>query len=528
MLGKRNRILMMCTALGEKDTPQWPFWKWQHIKATRGVTDFAMLAVTREDSFIATIKDGVASTRALRRSLKTVDRRLLSAFLEEHYDGPSSYFVYGGHGVSDLLEFDHDHRMQVHELADCLGDRTFAGILFDACLMASLDTAYYLRHNTRYIGASEGYMWEEDTWAENHMFNPYSAALMARDGNGKRVMKLIGEEYTRKSAVADFTVIDTKHAAALWTRVHGRHLADMHAQVQLRPEIASGDEPVILDDYDDVDPKNGIATITGVDRVTTHEPASFPPARTEKGFLVPRDFIHRYNYAFPHSLFPEEQPDDHIVDLGCYVGHDAETKTLMDKVVAWRNGPANATVYSPKQLHGLNFSFSQYSYQAARKATTAEEAVALGEQFELAALEKEEQRARSASASKSSARSKASSSSSSSSVEELVTPLRMKPRKRVTKANKTVSAEPPSAKNGKEKTTPRSRTASPTESMQAHAARADAAPTTYHDVVAATAPAPAASPVRSAAVASPTSQRSVASSVASPASAGAASMRSPR
>jgi hypothetical protein len=483
--GKRNRILMMCTALGEKDTPQWPFWKWQHIKATRGVTDFAMLAVTREDSFIATIKDGVASTRALRRSLKTVDRRLLSAFLDEHYAGPSSWFVYGGHGVSDLLEFDSDHRMQVHELADTLGDRKFTGMLFDACLMSSLDTAYYLRNNTRYVGASEGYMWEEDTWAENHMFNPYSAALMARDGNGKRVLKLIGEEYTRKSSMADFTVIDTKYAAPLWNRVQTKHLASMHAQVKLRPEIASGAEPVLLEDYDDVDSKVGYAAVTNVDKVNTHMPASFPPARTKPGYLVPRDHTHRFNYEFPHSLFPAEQPDDHIVDLGCYVDADPDTQALLRKVVAWHDGPSNKSVYSPKSLSGLNFSFSQYTYAAARKAATAEEAVALGEQFELA------QKA----------------------LEDPVEPLRLTPRaKKSRKARKQQQPQQPLQKE-------QPSTAS-TIDQQHKVVAVSAAQASFHAVSAAAAPAPAATSVRKASVVSPVTQNR--SSAGSPGVASAA------
>lgn len=47
----------------------------------------------------------------------------------------------------------------MHELASIMGNRRFEAVLFDACFMANLDCAYYLRHNTRYVGACEGYMW---------------------------------------------------------------------------------------------------------------------------------------------------------------------------------------------------------------------------------------------------------------------------------------------------------------------------------------------------------------------------------
>jgi hypothetical protein len=377
---------MLCTALGEKDTPEWPFWKWQHMKSTHAVTDIAMIAVTREQSFIATKINGVSQIQSLKPDLKTLDQRLLKSFLDAYYV-PNSYLIYGGHGVSDLIEFDPNYRMQVHELAACLGDRQFHGILFDACLMASLDTAYYLRNNTRWVGAAEGYMWEEDTWSEKHMFNPYTAALMSRDANAERVLQLVGEEYTRKSDMADYTLIDTKDAGKLYERVHSHHLPAMNAMIRLRPEVKSGEKEPTLDDQE-VDYDASCMPNRAIRSVSVAHPPDFPAERTVKGTLVPRTPDYRHNYEIPFSLYPEETPDNHVVDLGCYLQKDRTAMTLLDSVVAWRDGP-RASLYSVPAMHGLNFAFSQYSYQSMRKAVSAEEATELAARFEVAAREAE-------------------------------------------------------------------------------------------------------------------------------------------
>jgi hypothetical protein len=382
MSSTRNRILMLCTALGDKDTPQWPFWKWQHIKATRGVTEFAMLAVTREDSFIATLKDGETSMEHLGNGRRNVEPELLKSFLDRFYR-PGSYFVYGGHGVSDRIEFNSHHRMQVHELAACFGSRRFLGILFDACLMSSLDTAYYLRKNTPFIGASEGYMWEEDTWAENHMFNPYSASLMARDVDGFRVLRLIGEEYTRKSHMADYTVIDTSKAEALWDRVMTHHSPQMNASIQLKPEVASGDAPI------HVAPSEADRVAKPPVMPTGLVPApDFPPAITSHGRMVPRDHRHRYNFHVPNSLYPDDVEDDHIVDLGCFLRDDPDTMELFNAVVAWRANPRADDVYDA-EMHGLNYAFSQYALESFRRKVPRDLAAVITARYQQAALESE-------------------------------------------------------------------------------------------------------------------------------------------
>ena len=243
-----NRILMVCTALGTGDTAAWPFWKLQQMKRVSAVTDFAMLAVTRDESFIARIDKGEATMKPLRRGLKTLDKKLLSSFLEDHYRPQRTYLVYGGHGMGDHLEFVDEapvpHKpngMQCWELAQLLGARKFQGILFDACLMASLDCAYYLRHNTRYIGAAEGYMWEDDTNHHNHIFSARTADIMSRYEMPARVFNEVLERYVSLSPHADFSVLDTTHAAELWSHVHEHHLPRIRdTEVELKPAVKAG------------------------------------------------------------------------------------------------------------------------------------------------------------------------------------------------------------------------------------------------------------------------------------------------
>jgi hypothetical protein len=366
---RRNRLLVLSTALSDKDTPQWPYWKFQQLKATRAVTDMAMLAVTREDSFIAVIRDGKSTIEHLGFGRRTVEPALLKSFLDAHYR-PGSYFIYGGHGVSDRIEFNSHHRMQVHELAACLGDRQFHGILFDACLMASLDTAYYLRNNTRWVGAAEGYMWEEDTWSEKHMFNPYTATLMSRDSDGGRVLRLVGEEYTRQSDMADYTLIDTAHAAALWDRVLHEHSAEMNAMIMLKPEVALEEEPVERQSPEELEDRKAEPLVVprppapGVRMVNAPD---FPAAVTIGGNVVPRDHLHRRNFIVPNSLFPEDIEDDHIVDLGCFIEHDEETMSLFRQVVAWRQDARMQVKVYDAPMHGLNYAFSQYALESVRR-----------------------------------------------------------------------------------------------------------------------------------------------------------------
>lgn len=232
-----NRIVMLCTALNKRDTPTWPLWKWLQIKATKGVTDFVMLAITTHESFIARIDGSEYTFKPLKPGLRTVDRRLLKEFFEEWHRPGHTFFVYGGHGMGDYLDFETEKQMlQIHELAALLGNKQYLGMLFDACLMSNLDTAYYLRNNTRYIGAAEGYMWEEDTWHVNHMFNPYAASVMCRFRNAAKIFSLIQDEYVRKSQRADFAVIDTLHVEALFNKVYSdAMMKHIYSRIRLRP-----------------------------------------------------------------------------------------------------------------------------------------------------------------------------------------------------------------------------------------------------------------------------------------------------
>lgn len=84
-LGQGNRIVMLCTALGKDDTPEWPFWKFQQLRQAPYVRDVAMLAVTREGSFVGRVEGSDSYIKPLRSGLGTVPKRLLSDFLDEFH-----------------------------------------------------------------------------------------------------------------------------------------------------------------------------------------------------------------------------------------------------------------------------------------------------------------------------------------------------------------------------------------------------------------------------------------------------------
>jgi hypothetical protein len=339
--GRANRVIMVCTALNKDDTPMWPFWKWQQIKATRGVTDFVMLAVTRDESFIGRIDGSESYVKPLRKGLQNIDRKLLHGFLDEWHLPGKSYFVYGGHGVSDHLEFERSHVLQMYELADIFGPKVFEAILFDACLMSSLDTAYFLRHNTRFIGAAEGYMWEEDTWHANHIFNGFAATAMSRHRDPLKVLNLIGDEYTRKSAMADFSVIDTTHAQQLWRHVQAHHMDRIQSSVTVKPDVASGKAPL----HRCEPPPEGF--VLNGDGATAAD--------------VPRTPEFRQNFDFENVLYPAEADDGHIVDLYSFLDGDAEAQDLFKKVVVSHVGPAKTSLYATP-VHGLNVALGRYNH----------------------------------------------------------------------------------------------------------------------------------------------------------------------
>ncbi|CAD2222797.1 Clostripain family, putative [Angomonas deanei] len=238
---------MLCTSVN--DVTAWPFWKLLQMKklnevsqADGGVRDLAMIAFnTNGGSFIARI-EGKKYTFKNFPKIKKYNKEMFLDFLEEYYipnhenenhqNKKKQYFVYGGHGMGDYLEFEqHKSSLQCHELADMFNHPRapllsknntnnnkyfFDAILFDACFMGNLDSAYYLRHNTNYILASEGYVWEPDTALDHHILNNHAASLLSNNEHDTLdILLAIQKRYCENAARGDISILSTREVEKL-------------------------------------------------------------------------------------------------------------------------------------------------------------------------------------------------------------------------------------------------------------------------------------------------------------------------
>lgn len=304
---QHNRIVMLCASIN--DVSAWPFWKFLQLKKVKGVTDLHMLAFNSEGgSFLARV-DGTEYSVKNYEKVVGYHQQMMEEFVDKTYDKGRTYFVYGGHGMGDYLELEEFKvGLQIHDLANLFGSRTYEGILFDACFMANLDCAYYLRNNTKWIGACEGYMWEEDVALDRHVFNTYTASAMSRFKDPKNIFEAIQRDYCNKTSLGDFSVINTEHVAELWEYVEKNvwqrvydnavFLSDQqHEELQQQ----AGDAIANLEDYEDLGSTNDSTGST-----------AFSGGKSAKRRLLRA-------IQFQHALYPSEYEDKHLVDLREYL-----------------------------------------------------------------------------------------------------------------------------------------------------------------------------------------------------------------
>ncbi|RHW67251.1 PUF nine target 1 [Trypanosoma brucei equiperdum] len=321
-----NRLIVVCSCI--KNVSGWPFWKFQQMRKVKGVTDLCMLAFNSSGgSFEASI---TGSDYTLKNYENVVGYRqdMLEDFLQRCHDPGRSYFVYGGHGMGDYLELEENKlALQCHELASILGKRKFEAMVFDSCFMASLECAYQLRHNTRYIGACEGYVWAPDPNLDQHVFNQYSASAMSRFKHPKNILLAIQRDYCNKSPLADFAVLDTTHVESLkkyveehvMQRVYDRATFYNSEQQQRLSSIAQKE---LQNAYEDI--KCG-AKMLAAAPLTAQAPLC-AALRRDSGDLIPKKkkreparlALLRAAH-FEHALYPSEVDDKHILDLKSYL-----------------------------------------------------------------------------------------------------------------------------------------------------------------------------------------------------------------
>ncbi|KAG5505934.1 hypothetical protein JIQ42_06729 [Leishmania sp. Namibia] len=322
-----NRLLVLCASIN--DVTAWPFWKFLQMKKIRGVTDMALLAFNSDGGSFEARIDGDKYQLKNYAKVRGYQHEMFESFVHRWHDPGRSYFVYGGHGMGDYVELEQNRvSLQVHELAAIFGTRVFEAVLFDACFMANLDCAYHLRHNTRYIGACEGYMWEPDTALDYHVFNTHNASAMSRFKDPLHILRVIQADYCSKAARGDFTILDTTHAAELRQyvqehviqRVYDRATFYSLPQRERLQHIAEAALQASISEFGhpggDGDTMHGVGSGVGRPRTALSSPEVL--ALTAAGRPTRRQRILQA-IQFEHALYPSEVEDKQLLDLKSYL-----------------------------------------------------------------------------------------------------------------------------------------------------------------------------------------------------------------
>ncbi|GET86683.1 hypothetical protein, conserved [Leishmania tarentolae] len=322
-----NRLLVLCASIN--DVTAWPFWKFLQMKKIRGVTDMALLAFNSDGGSFEARIDGDTYQLKNYAKVRGYQHEMFEGFVHRWHDPGRSYFVYGGHGMGDYVELEQNRvSLQVHELAKVFGTRVFEAMLFDACFMANLDCAYHLRHNTRYIGACEGYMWEPDTALDYHVFNTHNASAMSRFKDPLHILRVVQADYCSKAPRGDFTIIDTTHVAELrqyvqdhvMQRVYDRATFYSLPQRERLQQIAEASIQASIAQFGH--PGGETNTIkgvgSGVDRPRT-APSSPEVLALSAAARPTRRQRLLQAIQFEHSLYPSEVDDKQLLDLKSYL-----------------------------------------------------------------------------------------------------------------------------------------------------------------------------------------------------------------
>ncbi|CAJ1006362.1 putative Clostripain family [Leishmania naiffi] len=322
-----NRLLVLCASIN--DVTAWPFWKFLQMKKIRGVTDMALLAFNSDGGSFEARIDGDKYQLKNYAKVRGYQHDMFESFVHRWHDPGRSYFVYGGHGMGDYVELEQNRvSLQVHELAAVFGKRSFEAVLFDACFMANLDCAYHLRHNTRYIGACEGYMWEPDTALDYHVFNTHNASAMSRFKDPLHILRVIQADYCSKAARGDFTIMDTTHIAELRRyvqahviqRVYDRATFYSLPQQERLQQMAEASIQASISEFGhpggDSNVLNGVGG--GVPRLRSTPSLPEVLALSAAGRPTQRQRMLQA-IQFEHALYPSEVEDKQLLDLKSYL-----------------------------------------------------------------------------------------------------------------------------------------------------------------------------------------------------------------
>ncbi|ESL06411.1 hypothetical protein TRSC58_05916 [Trypanosoma rangeli SC58] len=322
-----NRLIVLFSSIN--DVTAWPFWKFLQMKKVKGVTDLSILAFNSQGGSFEARIDGQEYTLKNYENIVGYSQDMLERFLHRWYDPGRSYFVYGGHGMGDYLELEEDKvGVQCHELAAIFGNKKFEAITFDACFMASLDCAYHLRNNTRYIGACEGYLWEPDTSLDHHVFNTYTASAMSRFRDPKHILLSVQRDYCSKSPLADFAVLDTTHVEALRNYVEEHVIQRVYDRatfynLQQQHKLSCMAEQALEFTRQNSGSEIKTPASSSSSAATTSSTAATVALQAMATKLQNRKLTRRsqlqHAVQFEHALYPSESDDKYILDLRSYL-----------------------------------------------------------------------------------------------------------------------------------------------------------------------------------------------------------------
>lgn len=203
-------------------------------------------------------------------SIDAFDETRLLYFIKQRYpvgEVPAPHLVFGCHGVGTALRvcrrviYDEASGATIEEdtpaclysiyaLAALFRDFLFRTILFDACVMATVQCAAAFCDSTEWVGACEGYMWEEDKDAERHLLNSHSACALSfgppsrrgamPDLEGSDILEELREvvQHYSGNERGDVAVLSTAAASNLLR--HLQHRRSFFTSVAYRPSAQDG------------------------------------------------------------------------------------------------------------------------------------------------------------------------------------------------------------------------------------------------------------------------------------------------
>lgn len=208
------RLLLLCFPMGERKYRHWPWLTLENLGPLGrqvGVEAVALFPTAKDQWHEVIVSDQVQQ-RTIAASYKS--KTVVRDFFETHHRDNCGFY-YGGHGLGDALQQSNAHAIwPIDDFAATMPGRWFSWMLFDACYMASWQTAVALSRNTPLIGACQGAVRGHVTDTAQYMLNQALVREMLCS-TGPEFLHRLANSYHTRAPDNGFTVIDTAKTAKL-------------------------------------------------------------------------------------------------------------------------------------------------------------------------------------------------------------------------------------------------------------------------------------------------------------------------